>query len=112
MTFANFTVSELASMGVHSAQRTIFALVFMALRWFLPFLGVVVSASCGIIGLGAVPRCAKMLTKRGEFAPPEETQVLDSIAKRPRQTGQIHPVLLWKCGNRDSLICGTFRDED
>jgi hypothetical protein len=28
----------------------------MAVRWFPPTLGVVVSASCGIIGLGAVPR--------------------------------------------------------
>jgi hypothetical protein len=45
--------------AVTSADEQSLPLAFMALRWFLLALGATVSASCGIIGLGAVPRCAK-----------------------------------------------------
>jgi hypothetical protein len=41
--------------------------------------------------IGSSSSMRQMLTKRGEFAPPGETQVLDSIAMRPREMGHICP---------------------
>jgi len=55
----NCTFSECASTGGHVAHGTIFAPVFMAVRSFRAARGFLVSASCGIIVQGAVPRFAQ-----------------------------------------------------
>jgi hypothetical protein len=69
----------------HFAERTIFALVFMALRWFPTARRVIVSASCGIIGLGAVPRFARKVRSGTELSHKKRLKcliLLQSILKK------------------------------